>query len=110
MIDARRMEVYTATYGEDLQSLDPVTALILEDESVQHFSKFPSLGFFGDGMEKAQDLLSKLPDAHLLKNIRPSSKDMGILALEKYKSGAFEDTAYFEPYYLKEFQAGKKKT
>lgn len=89
--------------------LQPVSALILDEESIVAFAEFSELAFFGDGMEKARPLLSTVPGAQLLEGLRPAARQMGSLAYEKFTSSAFEDTAYFEPYYLKEFQAGKKK-
>jgi tRNA threonylcarbamoyladenosine biosynthesis protein TsaB len=108
MIDARRMEVYTALYNEDLELLSPVNALILDSESILQFKDLHSLALFGDGMEKAIPLLSTLTSARLILNIRPSAAAMGVLAHKRFAAKHFEDTAYFEPYYLKEFQAGRK--
>jgi tRNA threonylcarbamoyladenosine biosynthesis protein TsaB len=109
MIDARRMEVYTALYAADLKPLSPVHALILDEESILHFKEYSSISFFGDGMEKAKTLLSSMENVRLIDGIRPSARWMGSLAYEKFQAQQFEDIAYFEPYYLKEFQAGKKK-
>ncbi len=109
MIDARRMEVYTAIYDNHLQPLTPITALILDEHSIGAFSQHSDLNFFGDGMPKAKDLLSSLKSASFIPDIQPSARFMGGLAYLKFQSATFEDTAYFEPYYLKEFQAGKAK-
>jgi len=108
MIDARRMEVYTALYNEDLELLSPVNALILNSESILQFKDLNSLALFGDGMEKAIPLLSTLTSARLISTIRPSAAAMGMLAHARFAAKHFEDTAYFEPYYFKEFQAGRK--
>ena len=109
MIDARRMEVYTAIYDHQLQPLTPVTALILDEHSIGNFTKHGGINFFGDGMPKAKDLLSNLKTVNFIPDIHPSARFMGGLAYLKFQSATFEDTAYFEPYYLKEFQAGKAK-
>ena len=109
MIDARRMEVYTALYGNDMNPMTEVSALILDEDSIQPYSLHASLAFFGDGMEKAASLVSSVKGSICLAGIRPSARWMGELAYQKFQAHHFEDTAYFEPYYLKEFQAGKKK-
>lgn len=109
MIDARRMEVYTALYDHDLNPTANVHALILEEESILPFKEYSSISFFGDGMDKAKVLLSNLSNAKFIDHIRPNARWMGSLTYDKFLAKQFEDTAYFEPYYLKEFQAGKKK-
>lgn len=109
MIDARRMEVYTAVYDENLKEQNAVQALVLDEESIKYLSAYSTCAFFGDGMPKAKTLLSNLPQAYFLDDILPNACYMGKLAHQKYLAKQFEDLAYFEPKYLKEFQAGKKK-
>lgn len=110
MIDARRMEVYTAVYDAQLKEVEKVEALIVDEQSVQKYSTYASICFSGDGMPKCKNLLISLSDAHTFSNVLPNAKYMGTLALYCYNKQQFEDVAYFEPRYLKEFQAGKKKT
>jgi len=108
MIDARRMEVYTALYDHELSLAEETEAFIADESSVQKYRN-KNILFFGDGMLKCRPLLETLPGAHFANNIKPSAKYMVELALKKFSNKQFEDTAYFEPFYLKEFLAGKKK-
>jgi tRNA threonylcarbamoyladenosine biosynthesis protein TsaB len=103
MIDARRMEVYTAVYDHALQCVSPVEALIVDENSVDRFSQYGKIFFFGDGMEKCRALLEKLPQAGFISNIFPSAVFMPQLSFKKFLDKQFEDVAYFEPYYLKQF-------
>lgn len=103
MIDARRMEVYTAIYNKELNSLRTAQAIVLNDESIQTFPTEKEIYFFGDGMPKAKELLQTLPNAHFIDGIVPSAKALINLAFEKYTKKEFEDVAYSEPFYLKEF-------
>lgn len=103
MLDARRMEVYTACYTARLERVGNIEALILDDNSLIKFKSFPSLVFFGDGMPKCRSLLSTLPSAQFVDGVAPLANHMAVLGWEKFKKSDFEDVAYFEPYYLKEF-------
>ena len=109
MIDARRMEVYTALYDHELKTTEPIQALIVDEHSIRKYEGKKIL-FFGDGMQKCRSLLETLTAAKFANQIKPSARYMPGLALEKYNKKQFEDIAYFEPFYLKEFLAGKKKT
>jgi tRNA threonylcarbamoyladenosine biosynthesis protein TsaB len=109
LIDARRMEVYTALFDQKLNVLKPTSALIVDEESIKELGEFGPIVFFGDGMEKCRSVLDKLDGAEFLTGIKPSAKFMGELGLEKYEKKQFEDVSDFEPFYLKEFLAGKKK-
>ena len=104
MIDARRMEVYCAVYYSSLAS--SVEAKVINEDSLKVLSQ-GSVLFFGDGANKCQNILSH-PNANFELGIYPSASDM-ILAENKYKNKKFEDLAYFEPFYLKPFQAGVNK-
>lgn len=108
MLDARRMEVYCAVYSKELQETMPVQALILDDNSISVFNAYLPICFFGDGMPKAKDLLSRFSNAVFVEDVAPSAKDMIPLALTKFQQKTFENTAYFEPFYLKEFMPGGK--
>ena len=106
MIDARRMEVYTATYNLAKGQWTKVEAKVLEEgaysDAGQHY-------FFGDGAPKAQQLLAS--ERHHFLNIPfPSAANFKQLASQKMEAQAFEDVAYFEPFYLKEFAAQKPKS
>jgi tRNA threonylcarbamoyladenosine biosynthesis protein TsaB len=101
MIDARRMEVYTAVYDAGLNVLQPVGALIVEAGSFSGFAD-RQLIFFGDGAAKCREKLTGENTA-FIENFHNSASSISSLAFEKFRAGAFEDLAYFEPYYLKEF-------
>lgn len=108
VIDARRMEVYTANFDSSGKKSSPIEAKVLDETSFQEF-KEKNLVFVGDGVEKSQEIL-QLPNANFIKEIHPSAKFMIQLAEEKFTQKQFEDVAYFEPFYLKEFVAGPKKS
>ena len=110
MIDARRMEVYDAVYTSDLNKVKEVTATILNENTyAKYLEKHPMI-FGGDGMAKAKELMfDKFPKAYWLDGFEPSSMFMAELAEQKFKFKDFEDTAYFEPFYLKDFVAGISK-
>ncbi len=110
MLDARRMEVYTAVYAHDLKQLKTTEALIVEENSISQFSTYAKIYFFGDGMEKCKTVLSSLKNAEFIDHILPSAKAMCDLAYQKYTAKQFEDVAYFEPFYLKDFLILTKKS
>lgn len=104
MLDARRMEVYTALYSPELGELRAPEALVLDDAFVKRFaSEGRSVCFFGDGMPKAKDMLQALPGACFAHDIKPGSEAMIALAYQKYQAQDFADTAYATPFYLKDF-------
>lgn len=108
LIDARRMEVYTATFdGNSGERITETEALILEEDSFQHFAGKKVI-FVGDGAKKAREIL-QLKDAEFDESIYPSAKYLVKKSVEKYTAQDFEDIAYFEPFYLKDFQGVKKK-
>jgi len=109
MIDARRMEVYCAIYNQSGAEVKPTCAEIIDENSFADLLSKNKIYFFGDGAEKCKAILSKHKNAVFVSDIFPSAKNMIKLAEEKYNQKQFEDVAYFEPYYLKEFIAGKKK-
>ena len=102
-MDARRMEVYCATFDNQLNEVLSTQALILNEENIKIFDLKQPIYFFGDGMPKAKDLLQNIPQAFFIDDIIPSATNMIDLAFEKYQAKKFEDIAYSEPNYLKEF-------
>ncbi len=108
MIDARRMEVYTAVYDGRLHEVRNVLAEIIDNNSFSDFFKLNKpLVFMGDGAAKCKKILVEAsPDTIFREEFLLSATYMASLAEEKLKAGDFEDTAYFEPYYLKDFVAG----
>ena len=109
MIDARRMEVYTAVYDRRLNVVEPVQALIVGEDNANRYARYASVALCGDGMDKCKTLLGTHADISFLNN-RPSAKWLAPLAYSAFVNKQFADTAYAEPYYLKEFIAGVKKT
>ncbi len=108
MIDARRMEVYTALFNQEGQRLAKDYPLILEENSFEQTLKEREVLFFGNGAEKFQGLISH-SNAYFLKDMHPAAWAVGIAAGVKYEQEEFDDVAYFEPEYLKAFQATKAK-
>lgn len=103
MIDARRMEVYTAVYNAQAQEQTAAWPEIVTEASYQDYLNLPTY-FFGNGSDKCQSTLQH-PNAHFIAGIQPSAMAMMLLAEKAYQAGQFADTAYFEPFYLKEFMA-----
>lgn len=110
MIDARRMEVYTALYDINLQELQPTMALVVNENSFSEELNQGEIVFFGDGSGKCVEILSHQKNAIFAPNITPSAQYASAIGFNKYKMRAFEDVAYFEPYYLKEFISNSKST
>ena len=107
MIDARRMEVYTAVFDSQFNKIKQTEALILQNNSFDEFLSKLSCHFIGDGAEKSE-LLFKRENTKFTPSIYPSAKVMAQCVELAFISKKFEDTAYFEPYYLKDFVDGKK--
>ena len=107
MIDARRMEVYSALFDETGKEVREALAEILDEKSFREYLQKQKVLFAGDGTGKCRALLEKNPNALFLEDFYPSAKSMCRLAEERFLSGEFEDLAYFEPFYLKDFIAGK---
>jgi tRNA threonylcarbamoyladenosine biosynthesis protein TsaB len=108
MLDARRLEVYTALYSADLETISPTHAKVIDKQSFSTQLNQKRIYFFGDGAEKCKDLI-KHRNAVFLSQNWPSAKSMGTLAHKAFEIKRFEDVAYFEPFYLKEFIALKPK-
>ncbi|MBL4706875.1 MAG: tRNA (adenosine(37)-N6)-threonylcarbamoyltransferase complex dimerization subunit type 1 TsaB [Flavobacteriales bacterium] len=108
MIDARRMEVYTAIYQHDLVETKSVTADIIEEDSYLEFLARHQVFFIGDGANKCKDVIQH-KHADFSSEVLPSAVYLGQLGYEKFEKKQFEDVAYFEPFYLKEFVALKGK-
>ncbi|MEW4923583.1 tRNA (adenosine(37)-N6)-threonylcarbamoyltransferase complex dimerization subunit type 1 TsaB [Algibacter sp. 2305UL17-15] len=109
MLDARRMEVYSAIYDSDYNEIRETEAQILEATSFSDYLELGKVYFIGNGVEKTKTLIMH-PNAVFVENKLPSANEMGLVAFNKYKINDFEDVAYFEPYYLKDFVALKPKS
>jgi tRNA threonylcarbamoyladenosine biosynthesis protein TsaB len=101
MIDARRMEVYSAIFSPTLEKKREVLAQIIDDYSFE--DKQETLYFIGDCAEKCKSVLTKENHVFLEEIVYPSAKEMSALSFEKFKISDTVDVAYFEPYYLKDF-------
>ncbi len=104
MLDARRMEVYTAVFDADGKEVMPTCACVLEENSFQEWLGKGSVLFVGDGVEKFRSLVHHKA-ASFDTGFLPSADHMASLAEEAFRQERSEDVAYFEPFYLKDFVA-----
>jgi tRNA threonylcarbamoyladenosine biosynthesis protein TsaB len=109
MIDARRMAVFAAVYDTTLQALIPADAVIVDEDAFAGLPDEKPVVFFGDGAEKCIETLSKRPNWKYFPGFTNSAAHMAQLVTDCFHAGNFEDLAYFEPFYLKDFIAGKPK-
>lgn len=101
MIDARRMEVYSAIFSSNLKRTRSIQAEIITENSFEELQE--TLYFVGDCAEKCKPVLTK-DNVIFLDEIKyPSAKEMSVISFEKYQKNETVDVAYFEPYYLKDF-------
>lgn len=110
MIDARRMEVFTAVYDSHLNEVLPITAKIIDEESYVAELASGTVTFIGDGAMKCSTAILSANAVFSPDNFN-SAGNLSKLAFEQFNAGDFADLAYFEPYYLKDFviTAPKKK-
>jgi tRNA threonylcarbamoyladenosine biosynthesis protein TsaB len=109
MIDARRMEVYTALFDAKGNVVKPTSAEIIDEHSFADKLKSNKILFFGDGAEKCREVLGINPNAQFKVDFANSATHLAKSAAAKFGSQQFEDVAYFEPYYLKDFLVTQKK-
>lgn len=108
MLDARRMEVYSAVYDRALKEVRGIEANIVEAETYLEYLERGPVVFFGNGSTKCKEVINH-PNAIFIDNIHPLASNAGPLAEHRIRKGEIVSTAYFEPFYLKEFQATKPK-
>lgn len=108
MIDARRMEVYCTFYDSLNHEIRKTAAVIIDENSFADILANDKVVFFGDGAEKCKEKLAQHKNAFFADNVFPSAKYMTILSEQAFTSKHFENLAYFEPYYLKDFVGGQK--
>lgn len=108
LLDARRMEVYSAIYNDAYLQIRQTEAEIIDGTSFETILNDRIVHFAGDGAEKCKEII-KHKNARFLSNLYPSAREMAMISTRKFKAADFEDVAYFEPYYLKDFVAGKPK-
>ena len=114
MIDARRMEVYCAVFDAEMKRLQDTQAVVFETESgklKEESGKFSissrRLWLFGDGAPKLHGLFDSDDHIQIIEGFLPSAAYMAELTNQALKASDFVDVAYFEPFYLKDFVAGK---
>ena len=108
MLDARRMEAYTQVFSAQHEYLSPVEATILASNSFEAFLAKNKVSFIGSAASKFEEICLH-PNASFYTSLVPSAKEQAEIAFQKFQQEKFEDTAYFEPFYLKDFVAGKPK-
>jgi tRNA threonylcarbamoyladenosine biosynthesis protein TsaB len=108
MIDARRMEVYTALFDAAANRVQPTTAEIIDENSFSAQLADNKILFFGDGAPKCRETLSGNTNAIFIDDFANSAVHLTAKAYQKFRAGQFEDVAYYEPYYLKDFLVTKK--
>ena len=104
MLDARRMEVYAAIYNASLKPVRETKADIVEAGTYASYLEKGKVCFFGNGAAKCREVITS-PNALFIDNIHPLAVNMITLSEKAFAGSRFEDVAYFEPFYLKEFQA-----
>lgn len=108
MIDARRMEVYSAIYDRSLKEIRQIQADIVDGNTYLEYLERGTVVFFGNGSNKCKDVISH-PNAIFIDNIHPLACNAAPLAEQRIRRNEIASTAYFEPFYLKDFQATKPK-
>ena len=106
MIDARRMEVYSAFFTGDMKKISDTEALIIDESSFSDLKLNHHLYLFGDGADKLVSLFENEENITVIEKFHCSAAYMARLAEEAFKNNDFVDTAYFEPFYLKDFVPG----
>lgn len=106
MLDARRMEVYSALYNFQGDEIETVNAKIIDSDSFSSILKNQKMVFGGPGSEKCKSTI-RSNNAIFINDFQASAEWMISIGYQKFCSNNFEDTAYFEPFYLKTFEAGK---
>ena len=108
MIDARRMEVYSAVYDRALKEVRGIRADVVDADTYKEYLDRGPVYFFGNGAEKCMEVINH-PNARLIKGVEPLAKWMYPLAERRMAQEQYEDVAYFVPFYLKDFVAKESK-
>jgi len=104
MLDARRMEVYASIFDSSFHPVLPTSDAIVDEDTFSSYLSQGKVCFFGNGAAKCKAVINS-PNAVFLDGIHPLAENMIQLSEKAYAAGKFEDVAYFEPFYLKEFHA-----
>ncbi|MDO4879744.1 MAG: tRNA (adenosine(37)-N6)-threonylcarbamoyltransferase complex dimerization subunit type 1 TsaB [Capnocytophaga sp.] len=105
MLDARRMEVFSAVFDHQKKQIRDTQAEILTSSSLEEYLSKGKTLFLGNGSDKFSEICTH-PNAYFLKNEFPSATKMNVLAFEKFRQNQLENVAYFEPFYLKNVYFG----
>jgi tRNA threonylcarbamoyladenosine biosynthesis protein TsaB len=108
VLDARRMEVYSCVFNESLEEIRATKAEIIDEDSFRKYAEKGKVLILGNGAQKCKETLTNSNFSFDTTAV-PSAKEMAALSYERFKVSNFEDVAYFEPYYLKDFILLKKK-
>ncbi|WP_460189637.1 tRNA (adenosine(37)-N6)-threonylcarbamoyltransferase complex dimerization subunit type 1 TsaB [Urechidicola sp. KH5] len=108
MLDARRLEVYSAVYNSKFELIRAIEAQVLGATSFDEYLNKGSISFIGDGVSKTKDIIRN-ENANYIEGCLPSAKEMAQHSYDKYCAKQFENSAYFEPFYLKDFVVTTKK-
>ena len=108
MLDARRMEAYTQVFTANYEAITSVDATLLNEDTFVKELQAEEVHFLGSGASKFAEICHHT-NAHFYPDLYPSAKEQAKIAYQKFNNKDFEDTAYFEPFYLKDFVAGKPK-
>ena len=108
MLDARRMEVYSAVFNSDNLQVREIQAQILDENSFAAYLENNEVYFIGDGVPKTKEIITH-KNAFFIDDELPSANEMAKLSFDKFQQKDFEDVAYFEPFYLKDFVTNAKK-
>ena len=103
MIDARRMEVFCEIFNMQLETVQKTAAVILGEDSFGELLQQHPIYFFGNGSDKFKDVPTQTGQAYFIEDISPAAHRIGQLAWQAFQKKQFEDVAYFEPFYLKDF-------
>jgi len=110
MIDARRMEVYSAVYDSEKKRVSEIEAIVVDNQYYSNFRSEKKLVLAGDGADKCQALFQNESSIIIQTSFVPQAEFMAELAEQKFQNSDIENVALFEPFYLKEFVAGPKRT
>jgi tRNA threonylcarbamoyladenosine biosynthesis protein TsaB len=106
MIDARRMEVYCLLCDNQVNTIAPIEAKVIDENSFSEYLRNYQILFFGSGAEKCKNVIQHI-NAYFIPNIFPAASELGKLAYENFEKNDFVDLVSYEPFYLKEFQVKK---
>lgn len=109
MLDARRMEVFSAVFDVQYKKIAPIEAMIIDETSFAAYSSSNTLHLLGDGAAKCKEFLLGDNFVYHTDNVYPSAREMCVMAYDKFQANDFVDVAYFEPFYLKDFVLMTKK-